>query len=50
MTLPKFRKIRIETYKPGKSFVGGIKNLTKLSANEGALGISKKLKNLNLKS
>ena len=49
MTLPKFKNIRIDTYKPGKSSLGKIKNLTKLSANEGALGISKNLKRINLK-
>ncbi len=50
MTVPKFKKIAIETYKPGKSFLSKIRNLTKLSANEGALGISKNLNDLHLKS
>ena len=40
----KFRKIDIETYKPGKSRIGNIKNLIKLSANESALGFSSKIK------
>tara|TARA_Y100001978_G_scaffold194776_1_gene202265 strand:- start:1234 stop:2307 length:1074 start_codon:yes stop_codon:yes gene_type:complete len=40
----KFRKIDIETYKPGKSRIGNIKNLIKLSANESALGFSLKIK------
>ena len=40
----KFRKIDIEAYKPGKSRIGNIKNLIKLSANESALGFSSKIK------
>ena len=54
MTIPKFKKIRIKPYKPGRSKVGKIKNIIKLSANESALGISPKArkalswKNLNL--
>ena len=43
----KFRKIDIETYKPGKSRIGNIKNLIKLSANESALGFSSKIKKNN---
>ena len=46
MTTPKFKSIRIEAYKPGKSKVGNIKNITKLSANESALGISPKAKKI----
>ena len=42
----KFRKINIDTYKPGKSKLGNIKNLIKLSANESALGFSSKVKNI----
>ena len=42
MTVPKFRNIKIEAYKPGKSIVGKIKNIVKLSANESALGMSPK--------
>ena len=42
MTVPKFRNIKIEAYKPGKSIVGKIKNIVKLSANESALGMSQK--------
>ena len=42
----KFRKIDIETYKPGKSRIGNIKNLIKLSANESALGFSSKIKKI----
>ena len=54
MTVPKFKNIKIEAYKPGKSNLGKIKNITKLSANESALGVSPKVKkvlnvrNLNL--
>ena len=44
----KFRKIDIETYKPGKSRIGNIKNLIKLSANESALGFSSKIKKNSL--
>ena len=43
MTIPKFKKIKIEAYKPGKSRVGKFKNIIKLSANESALGISQKV-------
>ena len=54
MTVPKFKKFRIEAYKPGKSNLGKNKNIIKLSANESALGVSTKVrkilnnKNLNL--
>ena len=54
MTVPKFKTFKIETYRPGKSNIGKIKNSIKLSANESALGISSKVKkilssrNLNL--
>ena len=44
MTVPKFKKFRIEAYKPGKSKIGQVKNITKLSANESALGVSPKVK------
>ena len=40
MTIPKFKDIRIEVYKPGRSGVDKFKNIIKLSANESALGIS----------
>ena len=49
MTQLKYRKINIETYKPGKSKLGKLKNLIKLSANESALGISPKVRKLNFK-
>ena len=44
MTVPKFKKFRIEAYKPGKSNIGKFKNIIKLSANESALGVSSKVK------
>ena len=44
MTVPKFKKFRIEAYKPGKSHIGKFKNIIKLSANESALGVSTKVK------
>ena len=50
MTQLKFRKINIESYRPGKSTLGKIKNLIKLSANESALGVSPRVKKLNLKN
>ena len=43
MTIPKFKNIKIEAYKPGKSKFGKFKNIIKLSANESALGISSKV-------
>ena len=46
MTIPKFKTFRIEAYKPGKSNIGKIKNITKLSANESALGVSPKVKKI----
>ena len=44
MTVPKFKKFRVEAYKPGKSNIGNIKNIIKLSANESALGVSPRVK------
>jgi len=44
MTVPKFKKFRIEAYKPGKSNIGKVKNVIKLSANESALGVSPRVK------
>ena len=46
MTIPKFRDIRIASYKPGKSKINKIKNIIKLSANESALGVSPKVKSI----
>ena len=44
MIIPKFKNIRIEAYKPGRSKIGKLKNIIKLSANESALGISPRAK------
>ena len=44
MSLLKFKKLRIETYRPGKSKLLRSKNIVKLSANESALGVSPKVK------
>ena len=44
MTSVKFKKLDIEVYEPGKSAIEKIENITKLSANESALGISPKAK------
>ena len=44
MTVPKFKKFKIEAYKPGESNIGKLKNIIKLSANESALGVSSKVK------
>ena len=44
MIVPKFKTFRIEAYKPGKSNIGKIENVVKLSANESALGVSSKIK------
>ena len=50
MTLPKFRKINAQSYKPGKSKLSRIKKIVKLSANESALGVSSKVaKEINKK-
>jgi len=44
MTVPMFKKFRIQAYKPGKSNIGKVKNVIKLSANESALGVSSRVK------
>jgi histidinol-phosphate aminotransferase len=46
MTVPKFKTIRIEAYKPGRSKISKIKNAIKLSANESALGVSPRVKKI----
>ena len=51
MTLLRFKNIKLQSYKPGKSLLAGNKNIIKLSANESALvsvKMSKKLLSLNL--
>ena len=40
MITPKFKKFKIEAYRPGKSKVKKLKRVIKLSQNESALGIS----------
>ena len=44
MTTIKFKKFNIEAYRPGKSSIGRLKKIIKLSANESALGVSKRVK------
>ena len=44
MTLPKFKKIGLESYKPGASKMSRLRHIIKLSANESALGTSPKVK------
>ena len=46
MTVPKFKKFKIDAYKPGKSKIDKLKNITKLSANESALGVSQRVKKI----
>jgi histidinol-phosphate aminotransferase len=46
MTVPKFKKFKIEAYKPGKSNIAKIRNIIKLSANESALGVSPRVKKI----
>ena len=46
MTVPIFRKIDTEVYKPGKSNLSKNKEVIKLSANESALGISSRVKKI----
>ncbi len=44
MPVPQFKKIRFIPYIPGKSLLTKIKKITKLSANESALGVSPAVK------
>jgi histidinol-phosphate aminotransferase len=46
MTVPIFKKINIEAYKPGKSNIKRLKKVIKLSANESALGVSPNVKKI----
>ena len=46
MTIPNFRKINLVAYKPGRSFSNNRKKVIKLSANESALGIGKKVQKI----
>ena len=40
MTLPSFRNLKVNAYKPGRSILNKKGNVIKLSANESALGMS----------
>ena len=46
MTIPRFKTIKIDSYKPGKSNIENIRNPIKLSANESALGVSPKVRRI----
>ena len=46
MTIPNFRKINLVAYKPGRSNANNRKKIIKLSANESALGIGKKVQKI----
>ena len=46
MTIPNFRKINLVAYKPGRSNSNNRKKVIKLSANESALGIGKKVQKI----
>jgi hypothetical protein len=46
MNIPKFRKIDLITYKPGRSILSSKKKVIKLSANESALGAGKRVRNV----
>ena len=46
MSVPKFKKLNLDVYKPGKSKIGKLKDIIKLSANESALGISPNAKSV----
>ena len=46
MINPSFRKINLQAYKPGRSITKKNNKIIKLSANESALGISYKAKNI----
>jgi len=46
MTVPNFRKINLVAYKPGRSISNNRKKVIKLSANESALGIGKKVQKI----
>ena len=46
MTIPNFRKINLVAYKPGRSISNNRKKIIKLSANESALGVGKKVQKI----
>ena len=45
-----FRKIRVKSYKPGRSVLLNKKKVIKLSANESALGFSPRVKKKIIKN
>ncbi len=49
MTTLRFKQFNIEPYIPGKSNIKKLRNITKLSANESALGVSSRVKKILLK-
>ncbi len=46
MSVPKFKNINIQAYKPGKSGINNNIKFIKLSANESSLGVSKEVKKI----
>ena len=46
MTTLRFKRFKIEPYKPGKSSIKKLKKIIKLSANESALGVRPKAKKI----
>ena len=46
MTTPTFKKINLEAYKPGRAVLKINRKVVKLSANESALGVGKKVKKI----
>ena len=46
MTTIRFKKINVEAYLPGKSTIGKLKKVIKLSANESALGVSPRVQKI----
>ena len=46
MNSPVFRRLDLETYKPGRSLLRSAKKVIKLSANESALGVGSKVKKI----
>ena len=46
MTALRFKNIKLQSYKPGKSLLAGNNKIIKLSANESALGVSKNVEKI----
>jgi len=42
--MPKFKKIKVESYKPGRFKIKSLRKVIKLSSNESALGVSSRVK------